>query len=92
MNEEPQRRPAPRYVTTIEELQTLDSDQVVKGYLAGYKNLADFSERDRAYWHGYLNGQVDGGFCKSAPEQAELARVVVASGYLRKMFATPVEA
>lgn len=48
-------------VTTLEELDALDSDLMVRGYLRGYlhgfKSTPDYTQRDRAYWHGYLNGQ-----------------------------------
>ena len=66
-------------ITTVEQLDALDSDRMVAGYLAGFHNEPNYTERDRAYWHGYMNGQVDGGFMPISDEQAELARAVVAS-------------
>ena len=63
-------------VTTL-ELDALDSDLMVRGYLHGLKSTPDYTQRDRAYWHGYLNGQVD---CKAVPisvEQQQLAHLYV---------------
>ena len=65
-------------VTTVEECEALDRDVMVKGYRAGYANTPDYTQRDKAYWHGYMNGQVDGGFMPASPEQQELARAYVA--------------
>jgi len=72
--EQPHRRTGAKPVTTVEELQTLDEAAMVRGYRAGLGNAADFTERERGYWHGYLNGLVDGGHAKASAEQAELAR------------------
>jgi len=80
----PPRRPAPKGVQTVEELRLLNEDDIVTGYMAGLKNEPDFSCGDRAYWHGFLNGMVDGGHAKGTPEQAELARLYVASGALQE--------
>jgi len=66
-------------ITTLEQLDELDSDAMLAGYQAGLNFTAtDYTRKDQAYWHGYLNGQVD---CKQmpiSPEQCELARVIVA--------------
>lgn len=64
-------------VATLAELEALDPDALVKGYLAGFYNQADYTQRDRAYWHGFLNGQVDKGYIKSSPEQHQLASLYV---------------
>ena len=80
----PARRPAPQGVRTVEELRQLNEDDIVTGYRAGLKNSPDFSQRDRVYWHGFLNGMVDGCHAKSTPQQDELARQYVASGALRE--------
>jgi hypothetical protein len=66
-------------VTTLAELAALDQDAIVTGYLAGYSNEPNYTRRDQAYWHGYMNGQVDGGYMPKSDEQAELARVYVAA-------------
>tara|TARA_R110000823_G_scaffold226788_2_gene354338 strand:+ start:5165 stop:5521 length:357 start_codon:yes stop_codon:yes gene_type:complete len=80
---EPPRRAGPKPVTTLEELQTLDEAALVRGYRAGLSNSADWTERERGYWHGYLNGMVDGGHAKTSREQAELAHEYVKRGGLR---------
>jgi hypothetical protein len=56
----------------------MDSDAMVRGYLAGFSNTPDYTQRDQAYWHGYLNGQVDGKHMPLSDEQRQLARAVVA--------------
>ena len=56
-------------VTTLEELDALDSDLMMRDYLHGFKSTPDYTQRDRAYWHGYLNGRVD---CKAMPISVEL--------------------
>lgn len=65
-------------ITTVKQLDALNVDRMVAGYRAGFKNTPNYTERDQAYWHGYLNGQADGGFMQNSIEQQELARVVVA--------------
>jgi hypothetical protein len=80
---EPPRRSGPKPVTTVEELHTLDEAAIVRGYRAGLGNNADFAETDRGYWHGYLNGLVDGGHAKGSPEQAALAHAYVNGGQLK---------
>ena len=64
-------------ITTVEALNQLDSDLMVKGYQAGYANTPDYTQRDQAYWHGYLNGQVDGKHMQISDQQRELAHAVV---------------
>lgn len=64
-------------ITTVKALNQLDSDLMVSGYRAGYKNLPDYTQRDQSYWHGYLNGQVDGHHMQKSDEQRILAREVV---------------
>lgn len=64
-------------ITTVAQLEQLDSDLMVKGYMAGFDNSPDYTQRDQAYWHGYLNGQVDGKHMQISDEQRQLARTVV---------------
>jgi hypothetical protein len=65
-------------VTTLEELDSLDQAALLRGYSAGLKNDADFSEREKGYWHGYLNGLVDGKHSARPSEaQMKLARAYV---------------
>lgn len=65
-------------VTTLEQLAALDGDTMLAGYLAGYHNEPNYTRREQAYWHGYLNGQVDGGYMPKSDEQAQLARAYIA--------------
>jgi hypothetical protein len=67
-------------ITTYEQLEALDQDLIVTGYRAGLKTQPDYTQRDQAYWHGYMNGQVDCGAMPGSPEQAQLARACVAAG------------
>ena len=83
-DETPPRNPdRVRAVTTVAELATLDERAMVRGYKAGLDNVADFTERDRGYWHGYTNGLVDGGHARTTPEQQALARDYTNGGALR---------
>lgn len=68
----------PHEITTLEELAALNSDECVAGYHAGRQNAADFTQRSKSYWHGYLNGLVDGGHAKSSEAQQELVRACLA--------------
>ena len=79
----PKRRTdRPKRITTAAELATLDPVQIVRGYRDGSRNFADFTERDRGYWHGYCNGLVDGGHGKPSAEQRALVRAVAPGGKL----------
>jgi hypothetical protein len=42
--------------------------------------------KDQAYWHGYLNGQVDRGLAPISPEQVTLARLAVERGDFAAIF------
>ena len=63
-------------ITTQAQLDALDSDLIVAGYRAGFRNVPDYTQREQAYWHGYLNGQVDGHHMPISREQMLLARNV----------------
>lgn len=58
-------KPLPPYgepVSTFADLETLDPDEIVEGYRDGRENEPEpTGNRSRAYWHGWRNGQVDGG-------------------------------
>ena len=64
-------------ITTVEQLNQLDEDAMVLGYRAGFDNRPNFTEKNPAYWHGYLNGQVDGNHMPISEAQRELARAYV---------------
>ncbi|KRQ99335.1 hypothetical protein CP49_11640 [Bradyrhizobium valentinum] len=48
-------------VCTLGALATLDSDEIVEGYLDGRENFPCGDNRSRSYWHGRRNGMMDGG-------------------------------
>lgn len=74
-------------ITTAAELDALDTDDCVRGYMAGRKQQPDYTQRGQAYWHGYLNGCVDGGHMQPSAEQMALVADVVATGWMAKQFA-----
>lgn len=66
-------------VVTLEELDTLDDDEIIEGYWDGRNNEPRPSgNRSKAYWHGWRNGMVDGGHAKPDAEGMLLARKIVA--------------
>lgn len=69
-------------ITTAAELDALDGDLMLAGYRAGLGfTEVNYTQKDQAYWHGYLNGQVDSGRMEPSEEQHALARNLRASGY-----------
>lgn len=71
-------------VRTVADLDALPSGEVVEGYLDGFHGEEEpGGNRSRAYWHGWRNGRVDGGFAKGDDAQAALAHEIVETGYLR---------
>lgn len=65
-------------VVTLAELDALDDNLCVMGYMHGRDNTPDYTQRDKAYWHGYLNGEVDAGRVPISTEQQRLAALYVA--------------
>ena len=65
-------------ITTLEQLEALDTNLCVSGYRAGLDQQPDYTQRDQAYWHGYLNGCVDGGHMQASAEQRQLAAACIA--------------
>jgi len=65
-------------ITTMEQLSQLPEDEIVAGYLAGFRGAPDYTQRGQGYWHGYLNAMTDKGISKITPEQQQLARAFVA--------------
>ena len=66
-------------VTTLSDLEALDSAEVYEGYTDGFEGLPEpGNNRSRSYWHGWRNGRVDGGHQPKDAAQAELARVFLA--------------
>jgi hypothetical protein len=65
-------------VTTLAELDTLDVGLMVSGYRAAGRQDPDYSQRDKSYWHGYLNGLADYGYTQPSAAQRQLAHAAVA--------------
>jgi hypothetical protein len=61
-------------VTTVEELDQLNNMEVFEGYQDGLENFRCGENRSRAYWHGWRNGQVDGGHAQKDRAQEVLAQ------------------
>lgn len=67
-------------VTTLEDLESLERDEVMEGYRDGIAGEpAPGGNRSRSYWHGWRNGMVDGGHMPKDAAQAALAKA-----YLRR--------
>lgn len=65
-------------VRTLAHLDTLDKEEMVEGYLDGFKGEPEpKGNRSEAYWHGWRNGATDKGFRQPDEAQRELARVIV---------------
>lgn len=66
-------------VTTLEDLDSLDSDEIVEGYWSGREGWPEPGDnRSRSYWHGWRNGASDFKHREIDGAQRELARVCVA--------------
>ena len=61
-------------VTTLEELATLDSDEIMRGYM--HKGLPP-DGASRSFIHGWLNAYADAGKVASSGAQRKLAREYV---------------
>ena len=67
------------HVTTIDELETLDTDEVIEGYRDGRGNEPEpQGNRSKSYWHGWRNGMIDGGHMKSDAASKALAAAYLA--------------
>lgn len=65
-------------VRTKEELEKLDSEEMLQGYLAGKEGVPEpGSGFSRSYWHGWRNGASDFGHRQSDDAQHQLARQIV---------------
>lgn len=68
-----------RPITNPADLDLQDPDEITAGYLAGLNGAPEpGSDRSRAFWHGWRNGRMDGGFAPPDAAQIELARAVMA--------------
>lgn len=61
-------------VTSLSDLRRLDVAEMLEGYKDGREGWACGDNRSRSYWHGWRNGQVDGGHAKPDAAQIALAR------------------
>ena len=67
-----------------EGLHQLNDAEVVAGYRAGLKGETEPNPNaSYSFWHGWRNGMVDSGRAQGDAAQAELARDIVATGYLK---------
>ena len=65
-------------VTTADELDALDTDEIVEGYRDGFAGEPEPGDnRSRSYWHGWRNGAVDGRHRTKDEAQAILATAIV---------------
>ena len=65
-------------VKTKQELDLLDQDEMVAGYLEGFVGSKEpGSDKSKSFWHGWRNGRVDGGFDEKDAAQVQLAREIV---------------
>lgn len=66
-------------VTTLEDLDSLDQDQIVKGYMECRKEDPEpGANSDRGYWHGWCRRAEDNGEREITPEHRILARAYLA--------------
>lgn len=67
-------------VYTLADLDSLNQEDVIEGYRDGRANEpAPGDNRSRAYWHGWRNGQADGGYTEPDQAQQDLAREFLAA-------------
>ncbi len=67
-------------LTKAHQLGELDDAECIQGYWDGKDNEpAPGDNRSYSYWHGYRNGQVDGGHAIADAAQRNLAKDVVDS-------------
>lgn len=65
-------------VSTLAELNTLNSDEIVEGYRDGIRGEPEpGNNRSKSYWHGWRNGRVDGKHAESDWAQQALAKEYV---------------
>lgn len=67
-------------ITTVEELDLLDDEEIVEGYRDGRRGeLEPGGNRSLSYWHGWRNGAVDGGH-----RAIDAAQTILAHNYLNR--------
>ena len=60
-------------IITEEQLEKLDKDLCIQGYIHGYSDTPNHTMKEQSYWHGYMNGQVDCGKMRPSVDQLMLA-------------------
>lgn len=65
-------------ISTLEQLNALDQDSIVQGYLDGLHGVANHMRTDQAYWHGHGNAHSDRSGAPTIAQQ-QLAREYVKS-------------
>jgi hypothetical protein len=73
-------------VSTIADLESLNDDEILEGYLAGSQNLPCGDNVSRSYWHGWRNGMVDFQHMKPDYHMMYLAKEAINNGYLAGCF------
>ena len=71
--------PVPRTILapfTKDEVDAMDEDELVRGYLDGRKLRFDPTCHEVAYWHGLMNGVVDVGQAQASGGQMALVRAM----------------
>lgn len=72
-------------VATVSDLETLDGDQIVEGYLSAERGDPEPGEnRGRSFWHGWRNRMIDMGEIPADNAARRLAHEVVKTGYLKQ--------
>jgi hypothetical protein len=72
-------------VTTLEELDMLNSDETVEGHLSAQKGDPEpGANHSRAFYHGWRTRMMDLGEIEITPEHRELVRQWVARGRNRR--------
>ena len=67
-------------VQTIEDLESLDENQIVEGYRSGERGDPEPGEnRGRAFWHGWRNRMIDLGELPHDEASRQLVRECLAA-------------
>lgn len=74
-------------VRTLEELDQLNTDEIVEGYFDGRDGdvISCGDNRSKSYWHGWRNGRADAGRATVDDAQRQLAHEYVKSVVFARM-------
>ena len=65
-------------VETLADLNKLDTDEIVAGYLAGSRMVDEpGSDKSRSFWHGWRNAQTDKGRAQVDIHQQRLVHEIL---------------